>query len=119
MFWFNKPALVNDDVKAFLQFEKDWLYGEWNYKKIMLLITVPVSFFVIGYAFWKRSLIIGLIVLVLVAAGKIVWSIHNAGESGKSIIAPAILGLLICSGLIWYGFKKIEKTINANKRYGL
>jgi len=109
MFWFNRPEFVSDNVKTFLQFEKDWLYGEWNYKKIMLIITVPISFFALGLAFWKRSLLMGLGVLVLMATGKIVWSIQNAGESGKSIIVPAILGLLICSGLIFYGFKKLEK----------
>jgi len=109
MFWFNRPEFVSDNVKTFLQFEKDWLYGEWNYKKIMLIITVPISFFALGLAFWKRSLLMGLGVLVLMATGKIVWSIQNAGESGKSILVPAILGLLICSGLIFYGFKKLEK----------
>lgn len=110
MFWFNKPEYVNDNVKAFLQFEKDWLYSDWNYEKIMLIITVPISFFALGFAFWKRSLIIGLAVIVLMATGKIVWSIQNAGESGKSIIIPAIIGLIICSGLIFYGFKKLEKN---------
>jgi len=109
MFWFNRPEVVDDSVKTFLQFEKDWLYGAWNYKKIMLIITVPVSFFVLGLAFWKRSLFIGLGVIVLMATGKIAWSIQNAGESGKSIIIPAMLGLLICSGLIFYGFKRLEK----------
>jgi len=109
MFWFNKPELVSDNVKMFLQFEKDWLYGQWDYKKVILIITVPVSFFALGIAFWKRSLIIGLGVVVLMATGKIVWSIQNAGESGKSIIIPAILGLLICIGLIYYGFRKLER----------
>lgn len=109
MFWFNKPELVSNNVKTFLQFEKDWLYGEWSYKKIMLVITIPISFFALGLAFWKRSLLMGLGVVVLMATGKIVWSIQNAGESGKSIIVPAILGLLICSGLIFYGFKKLER----------
>ena len=44
-----------------------------------------------------------------VASGKIVWSIQNAGESGKTIIIPAILGLVICCGLILFGFKKLKK----------
>lgn len=109
MFWFNRPEVIGDNIKTFLQFEKDWLYGEWNYKKIMLIITVPVSFTALGLAFWKHSLFMGLGVVVLMATGKIVWSIQNAGESGKAIIIPAILGLLICSGLIFYGFKRLEK----------
>lgn len=110
MFWFNKPDLVSEDVKTFLQFEKDWLYGEWNYKKIMLIITVPISFFALGLAFWKRSLLMGLGVVVLMATGKIIWSIAQAGESGKSILMPALIGLLLCCVLIFFGFKRLERN---------
>lgn len=109
MFWFTRPEIVSENVKTFLQFEKDWLFGDWNFEKIMLIITIPVSFIALGLAFWKRNLFIGLGVVVLMATGKIVWSVQNAGESGKSIIIPAILGLLICCGLIFYGFRKLEK----------
>lgn len=115
MFWFNKPENVADDVKSFLQFEKDWLYGDWDYKKLLLITSVPVSFLALGLAFWYRSLAIGLSVITLIATGKIVWSIYNAGEAGKSIILPAVLGLLICSGLVVYGFKKLENKKSANK----
>lgn len=109
MFWFNKPETVNENVKAFLQYEKDWLYGAWNYKKTLLILTVPISFIALGLSFWKRSLLMGLGVVVLMATGKIIWSIQNAGESGKSIIIPAVTGLFICIGLIFYGFKKLER----------
>lgn len=109
MFWFNKPDTVSENVKLFLQFEKDWLYGTWDLQKILLILAVPISFFALGMAFWKRSLWIGLGVVVLMATGKIIWSIMNAGETGKSILIPALAGLLICFGIIFYGFKKIEK----------
>ncbi len=108
MFWFSKPDTVSDGVRTFLQFEKDWLYGVWDYKKIMLTTAIPVSFIALGLAFWKRSFLMGLGVIVLMATGKIVWSIQSAGESGKSIIVPAILGLIICCGLIFFGFKRLE-----------
>ena len=110
MFWFNKPAVVSEDVKSFLQFEKDWLYGAWNFKKLLLIITIPFSFLALGLAFWKRSLLIGLGVMALMATGKIIWSIQNAGEAGRSIIIPAIVGLLICCGLIFYGYKTHKKN---------
>ena len=109
MFWFSRPEMVPENVKSFLQFEKDWLYGKWDYKKILLVITIPVSFFALGLAFWKRSLVIGLGVIVLMATGKIIWSILNAGESGKSILIPAITGLLICIVLIYLGFSRMHK----------
>lgn len=116
MFWFNRPEVVADNVKTFLQFEKDWLYGAWNYKKLLLIITVPVSFFALGLAFWKRSLLIGLGVVALMATGKIIWSIQNAGEAGKSIIIPAVVGLLLCSGLIFLGFKRLKKKKTTDRQ---
>ena len=112
MFWFNKPDVVSEEVNKFLQFEKDWLYGTWNYNKILLFLSVPCSFTALGLAFWKRNLWTGLGVIVLMATGKIIWSIQNAGESGKSILIPAIIGLLICSFIIVYGWKLIEKKSN-------
>jgi hypothetical protein len=115
MFWFNRPEEVSESVKAFLQFEKDWLYGEWDFNKILLIITVPVSFIALGLSFWKHSLFMGLGVVVLMATGKIVWSIQSGGESGKSIIIPAVLGLIISSGLIFYGFKRLEKGKRAQR----
>ncbi|KYG74915.1 hypothetical protein EV198_0575 [Roseivirga ehrenbergii] len=109
MFWFPKPEIASESVMDFLEFEKAYLYGEWNMSKQLLTLTIPISFIALGLAFWKRSVTIGIAVVVLMATGKMVWSIQNAGESGKSILIPAILGLLICCGLIFYGFKRLEK----------
>ncbi len=109
MFWFNRPSFVPDEVKAFLVFEKEWLYGTWTLKKILMAMTVPVSFTALGLSFWKRSLPMGLCVVILMATGKIIWSISSAGESGKSVIVPALAGLGICVGLIYYGYKRLEK----------
>ncbi|WP_072995786.1 hypothetical protein [Pseudozobellia thermophila] len=109
MFWFPRPEMVSASVVDFLEFEKEYLYGEWNLGKQLLTLTIPISLIALGFAFWKRSLIMGIAVVVLMATGKMVWSIQNAGESGKSILIPAIIGLLICCGLIFYGFKRLEK----------
>lgn len=108
MFWFNIPEIINPQVKGFLEFEKEWLFGIWDYKKILLALTVPISFILLGLAFWKRSLWLGLSVVVLIASGKIVWSIYNASESGKQILIPAIIGLIFCILLIYYGFRRLE-----------
>lgn len=109
MFWSNKPETVSEQVQTFLQFEKDWLFGEWSAQKILLILTVPISFIALGLAFWKRSVLIGMGVVVLMATGKIVWSIQNAGDAGKSIIVPAILGLSICVSLMYLAYRRLEK----------
>jgi len=92
MFWFNKPDVVDEQVVEFLQFEKEWLQGEWGYKKGLQVLTIPFSIFLLGAAFWQRSLLGGLGVVLLIAIGKVIWSLQNAGESGKSIIIPAVFG---------------------------
>lgn len=109
MCWFPAPAAVSDDVREFLEFEKEWLYGAWDYRKALLILTIPLSFIALGLAFWKRSLWMGIAVVVLMATGKITWSVISAGDTGRSIIVPAILGLLLCVGCIYLGFRCLEK----------
>ncbi len=109
MFWFPKPEVVSENVTTFLAFEKDYLHSEWNFMKLLLTFTIPLSFFLLGLAFWKRSLIMGIGVVVLMATGKIVWSIYNTGNAGKSILLPAVIGLIICCAMIYYGFKKVKQ----------
>ncbi|MCT4561955.1 MAG: hypothetical protein N4A41_11330 [Crocinitomicaceae bacterium] len=109
MFWFPKPSEIDPNVIEFLAFEKDYLYGEWTTSKILLSLSIPISFAALGLAFWKRSLIIGLAVVILMATGKMVWSIENAGEAGKSIVIPAIVGLFLCCGLIVFGFRRLSR----------
>jgi hypothetical protein len=109
MFWFPVPALVNDHVKQFLEYEIQYLTSDWNPKKIMVSLLVPVSLFILGLGFWRRNLLIGLSVIIFIAVGKMLWSIQSAGESGKSIILPAILGLFICVVFIYWGFRRVSK----------
>ena len=105
----SQPDLVSESVIQFLEFEKTYLYGEWYLSKILMTLTIPISFIALGIAFWKRSLPIGICVIVLMATGKIIWSIQNAVDSGKSILFPAIIGLVICCGLTFYEYKRLEK----------
>ncbi|WP_445506167.1 hypothetical protein [Niallia sp. 03190] len=109
MFWFPEPQSVSKQVEQFLQYEIDYLTGDWNVTKILMTLLVPISLFLLSMGFWRKNLWIGLSVLIMIAFGKIVWSTLSAGESGKSIIIPAIIGLLICVVLIYWGFKKLGK----------
>ncbi len=109
MFWFNQPNVVSEQVKTFLAFEKEWLAGSWTVSKLFLACTIPISFFLLGLAFWKRSLLLGISVLIMMATGKMIWSVQNAGDSGKSIFVPAIVGLTLCIVILYFGFKRLEK----------
>lgn len=112
MFWFPKPDVVSEQVKQFLEMEKEYLSGDWGLVKILISSLVPISLTALGVAFWKRSLWFGLAVIIFIAVAKMAWSVIFAGESGKSIFVPAIIGLVICIVLIYLGFRKMERKKN-------
>lgn len=108
MFWFKKPDAVSDQVIHFLNFEKDWLKSTWTTAKLISVLLIPSTLVALAYSFWRRSLLTGIAIVVLIAIGKIIWSIQNAGDSGKSLIVPAIVGLIICSMLAYYGYRNLK-----------
>ena len=108
MFWFPKPAVVNEQVKQFLEMEKEYLSGGWGMTKILISLLVPISLTVIAAAFWKRNLWFGLSVMALIAVAKMIWSIAYGGEAGRSVLLPAVVGLVVCTGLIYLGYKRLH-----------
>lgn len=109
MFWFPAPNAVNDQVNGFLLMEKAYLTGVWGWAKVLITLLVPASLTVLGMAFWKRSLWLGISILVFIAAAKLLWSIAFGGAAGRSVVIPAILGLIVCIVTIYIGFMKLEK----------
>jgi hypothetical protein len=109
MFWFPKPETVGDQVKSFLEMEQAYLTGNWGFAKIMITLLVPLSLGALALAFWKRSLWLGVSVLIFIAVAKMLWSVVFGGASGTSVIAPAILGLAVCIALICISFVRLEK----------
>ncbi len=110
MFWFPKPETISPEAAQFLQMELDYLTSDWSFAKILMTLLVPISFIILGAAFWKRNLLIGISVIVLIAVVKVIWSVIFGGESGTSIIAPASLGLIICVILIYFGLRRSGKA---------
>lgn len=96
MFWFPEPDSVNAQVKTFLDMEQSYLTGPWDAAKIILTLLVPVSLAVLSMAFWRRSIRIGTVVLILITAAKILWSLVSGGTSGFTVILPAGAGLFVC-----------------------
>lgn len=108
MAWFSAPAGVSESVNQFLEMERQYLFSDWGAAKILMSLLVPASFTLLGAAFWKRSLWFGISVLVFIAVAKMIWSVSFGGESGKSIFAPALIGLGLCIGLVYVGFRKLH-----------
>ncbi len=115
MFWFQAPAQASSQVQSFLAMEKEYLTGSWNAYKILITLLVPLSLSALALAFWKRSLWIGISVLVFIAVAKMVWSVAFGNSAGTSVIAPAVIGLAICIALVIIGFKKLEKKKSAKQ----
>jgi hypothetical protein len=95
MFWFPAPATTDPRVAEFLAFEKEWLTGDWTLGKVLLTLLVPVALGAYCLAFWRRSVVWGLVVLNAIAIGKLVWGIVAGAGSGWAMTAPALIGLLV------------------------
>jgi hypothetical protein len=105
MFWFPAPEISSPQVITFLAYEMEYLKGVWTVPKIIMSLSVPIFFITLIIAAWKRNwkLLIG--VVIAAAVLKIVWSVIFSGEAGMSILKPAITGLIICIGGIYYYIK--------------
>lgn len=114
MLWFPAPVAANNQVSVFLQMEMDYLTGNWGLTKILISLLIPISLSALGMALWKRSLWFGISVLVFIAVAKMSWSVAFGGDSGKSVIVPAVIGLVICIVLVYIGFIKLEKRKKSN-----
>lgn len=110
MIWFPVPEEVSIQVNDFLVMEKEYLTGDWSTSKILITLLVPASLTVLAMALWKRSLWMGISTLIFIAVAKMLWSVVFGGESGKSIILPALIGLVICIVMVVIGFIKLEKN---------
>jgi len=110
MFWFPVPAATSPQVLEFLAFEMDYLKDTWTGPKIIMSLAVPLFFFMLLIAAWKRNWKWLLGVIIGAAVLKLIWSVAFSGEAGMSILKPALLGLIVCIGGLSYFFKKHKKT---------
>lgn len=102
MMWFPKPDVVAPQVIEFLTMEKEYLTMNWTLNKALISTLPFILMYMLCFAFWKRSLKWGGAIMVLIAVGKVMWSVLEGGESGTSIIIPAVVGLVICGVVLYY-----------------
>jgi hypothetical protein len=95
MAWFPPPARVDPRVAEFLRFEREWLTGDWDGRKVLLTGLVPLSLTGYCLAFWRRSPGWGLVLLNAMAAGKVLWAVLSGRGTGWAMLAPAGAGLLV------------------------
>jgi hypothetical protein len=110
MFWFPAPAQPKPEVLEFLKMEQEYLLGAWTLEKTVLTLTVPLAFIGLALAFWFRRWQYGLVILVAVAVGKIVWSAAFGGASGTAVMLPASVGLVVCVGVVFWVLRRSART---------
>lgn len=110
MFWFPAPIETSSAVIGFLSFEMDYLKGTWTLEKILLSLSVPLIFITLIAAAWQQSWKIILIAIVSAAILKVIWSAVFADPEGLSILKPAMTGLVVCIGAVYFYIIRKKKA---------
>lgn len=100
MAWFPAPSTVNPRVERFLAFERNWLTGDWTATKVALTLLAPLALAAYCAAFWRRSLLWGVVLLNAMAIGKLSWGVVAGGGTGWAMTAPALIGLAIGDAVV-------------------
>lgn len=110
MFWFPAPAEADPRAAAFLAMEQKYVTDGWTWTKTAMTLLIPVWFVLLASAFWRRSWIVGIAVINVGALLKVIWSFYFGGESAWSIIAPVLVGLVVCNGALVYVLRRRRAT---------
>jgi len=109
MFWFPAPAIEESRATAFLAMERRYITGTWTLVKIAMTVLVPIWFFVLAWAFWRRSWLAGFLVINVGALLKVIWSFNFAGSSAWSIIPAVSLGAVAINGVMLYAYRRVHR----------
>ena len=113
MFWFPAPSESDPRVAGFLAMEQQYVTGGWTWSKTALTLLVPVWFVLLGWAFWRRSWTLGIIVINVGAALKVAWSFYFGRDTAWSIVPPVLVGALLCNGALIYVLRRRRKAAPA------
>jgi len=94
MAWFPAPAVPDPQVLSFVEFEMDFLTGDWTVGKALTAALAPLAMAAFCAALWRRSLAWGLVLLNAMALGKIAWATVS-DDGGIAVVVPALVGLAI------------------------
>jgi hypothetical protein len=109
MFWFPAPEHPSPAVNEMLASEREYLTADWTLWKVALALLVPGGFAALALAFWRRSLVWGLVVLNAMVLLKVAWTFLFSTEAGAMAHLPAaVLGLAVCDALILYVIRRVR-----------
>ncbi len=108
IFWFPAPAQVDPTIAEFLAFERQWLTSGWTPDKIAQALLTPAALFALCLVFWKRSLVLGLVVINAMALGKVAWGVIEGEGTGWAMQVPAVVGLVVCDAAVLYAMSRLR-----------
>lgn len=112
MVWFPEPEKIDLQMKKVLEFEQMLLSSP-----VSAVLTIAFMLVFLGFilaAFWKQSLVFGLILLNVTLVGKVVLSLLFTGENGWAPLGNTIFGLMMVNGIGLF-----IKYRNQKKRRGI
>jgi hypothetical protein len=114
MVWFPAPATIDPQMQSVLEYEKALVKNPFT---LFLAITAMItSMTLIAMAFWKRSFLLGLIILNIALIGKLIGSLALVGKDGWGPLYVIVFGLVLVNGLSIYFYYKKKKTRRENNR---
>ncbi|MCY7765777.1 MULTISPECIES: hypothetical protein [Bacillus] len=112
MVWFPEPKRIYLQMQKVLEFEQMLLSSP-----VSAVLTIVFMMVLIGFilaAFWKRSVVLGVILLNVTLAGKVALSLFFTGENGWAPLGNTIFGLMMVNGIGLF-----IKYRNRKKRRGI
>src|SRR5687768_10999449 len=97
MAWFPAPANPDPAMIQMLQVERDYLLGEWTAAKVAMSLLVPLIFFGLAAALWRRSFGWALVVINTAFLFKIVWTFfYDAeGAGAQAHLRAVVIGMVL------------------------
>jgi pimeloyl-ACP methyl ester carboxylesterase len=109
MFWFPAPEHTSPAVNEMLASEREYLTANWTLWKVAIALLIPGGFAALAVAFWRRSLVWGLVVINAMVLLKVAWTFLFSTEAGAmSHLPAAALGLAVCDALILYVIRRMR-----------
>ena len=71
-------------------------------------LLAPLSLTAYCLAFWRRSVLWGLVILNVMAGSKLLWGVLAGEGTGWVMTAPALTGLVIGDAVLVWGLRRLR-----------
>ncbi|MFC5064738.1 hypothetical protein [Actinomycetospora atypica] len=95
MAWFPAPDVVDPRIAEFIAYERAWFASAWGPADLLGVLVVVTLVVAYCAAFWRRSPLLGAVLLVVMAGGKLAWGLTGT-RGAAAMLAPALVGLVVC-----------------------